>query len=371
MGVLVEDGVVVAVEQAGDRADVRDVAGGEHERRFPPVERRPARASSSRWRSSVPLSRREPVTPVPYLLVARCAASITSRVVREAQVVVRAEVDVLVALDREPGPRGALDRLVVRPVAGRLGQSVVGEAREGLEPIVGRSSSGASRPLARPRCRSHAPHPHGPRGSQRPASDRSAARDARPNVRVYGAPRPSRGTLGIGQAGSGTGSGRPAATGSSRICLHALEGVAGHQAVLERSSKVQRSAIVRRRSGPLVGEPGSVVGRPMHAEDPDACRTRRGGGSTASMPEARRGWRRSAERRAGRSSMNDRGNSPNASAKRPTAITSRPAEPGQLHDEADLLVGGGEAGAEAVLVELAVPCRRPCRRTTRRGRSGA
>ena len=35
-----------------------------------------------------------------------------------------------------------------------------------------------------------------------------------------------------------------------------------------RSSKVQRSDIVRRRSGPLVGEPGSEVGRPSTPKTP-------------------------------------------------------------------------------------------------------
>ena len=38
VGVFVEDDVVVAVQEAADRADVRHVAGGEDERRLPAVE---------------------------------------------------------------------------------------------------------------------------------------------------------------------------------------------------------------------------------------------------------------------------------------------------------------------------------------------
>ena len=158
MRVLVEDDVVVAVEEAADRADVRHVAGGEDERRLPPVERgelvlelavqvegavqQPGAGDTGAVLAGGPLRRLDDVG-----------------VVREAQVVVRPEVDVLVALDHEPGPRGALDGLVVGPVARRLGQSVVGEARECLEPpleeahpaLTPPGSSLGSLPPARPR----------------------------------------------------------------------------------------------------------------------------------------------------------------------------------------------------------------------------
>ena len=135
VGVLVEHGEVVAPDEAGDRADVRHVAGGEHERSLVAVEL-----------SQLCLQRAVEVEgavqqPGPRDPSAVLAGGFLGRldhlgVIREAEVVVRPEVDVLVALDPEAGRRSAFDRLVVGPVAGGLGQAVVVEARERLEAVA-------------------------------------------------------------------------------------------------------------------------------------------------------------------------------------------------------------------------------------------
>ena len=125
----------MAAEQSGDGAHVGDVAGGEHQRRLVSVELRQLRfqrpveveGAVEQTRTSDPGA----------VLAGRDLGRFDHlRVVREAEVVVRPEVDVLGALDTKSRRGSAFDRLVVGPVASGLGQAVVVEARERLESVA-------------------------------------------------------------------------------------------------------------------------------------------------------------------------------------------------------------------------------------------
>ena len=207
-------------------------------------------------------------------------------VVREAQVVVRPEVDVLVALDREPGPRRALDRLVVRPVARRLGQSVVGEARECLEPPLEEAH-----PALTP--------PGSSLGSLPPAHLGPDIRQSLPvGTGVYGEPHEPRRTS-ARRAGRSVGGQMPDA---DRVLQELLARAAG------RTRRPGRPRSARRRSS---GAPSCGAGRGRSwgsrarrwagraRRRRRSCRTRRGGASPR-PGRCSRGWRRRRWRRAGR-----------------------------------------------------------------------
>ena len=199
VGVLVEDDVVVAVEQAADGADVGHVAGGEHQRGFPLVELGQLGLERA---VEVEGAVEEPGAGDPGAVPpgGRLGGFDHLGVVREAQVVVGAEVDVVVALDGEPGHRGALDRLVVRPVARFLGEPVVGQAGIRLEAVAKKLTRDSPQPFSRP-----------------PASGQRTGR--------VGSLRGTRALRGIPSAGAARLAcrvRRPHPRGSSRICLHRL-----------------------------------------------------------------------------------------------------------------------------------------------------
>ncbi len=203
VGVLVEDDEVVAVEQAADGADVGDVAGGEHQRGFPLVELGQLGLEGAvEVEGAVEEAGAGDPGAVPT--GGRLGGFDHLRVVREAQVVVGAEVDVVVALDGEPGLRGALDRLVVRPVARFLGQPVVGQPGVRLEAVAKEA------------------HPRLTPTSPRPPASGPAYRSGRESTGNARAPWDCPFREGWGRVQASEGSGRPIPRGSSRICLQRL-----------------------------------------------------------------------------------------------------------------------------------------------------
>ena len=135
VGVLVEHRVVLAPEEAGDGADVGDVAGGEHERGFTAVEvgqlvlelavEVEGAVEQAGARDPGAVLRSGALGGLDHL-----------RVVREAEVVVGAEVDVVAALDGEAGRGRTLHRLVIGPVPELLGEVVLLQAGIRLEALL-------------------------------------------------------------------------------------------------------------------------------------------------------------------------------------------------------------------------------------------
>ena len=177
VGVLVEDRVVLAPEQAGDRAHVGDVAGGEHERGLTAVEvgelllelavevEGAVEEAGAGDAGAVLLG--GPLRRLDHL-----------RVVGEAEVVVGAEVDVVGALDGEAGRGRALHRLVIGPVSELLREVVLLQAGIRIEAILEKAHPHLTAPRT-PRIPSSANIPD-------PAADRRHPASVPAGTGVYG-----------------------------------------------------------------------------------------------------------------------------------------------------------------------------------------
>ena len=241
VGLLVDHRVVVTAEEAGDAAHVRDVAGREDQRGLATVEVRQLglELTVQRERAVEQPGARDPGAEAGGRGL---GGGDDVGVVREAQVVVGAEVDELAALDREPGRRRALDascstastRAPVPAGTGSMRPNVSSRSEKKL-------MTDASLRRAAP---SNGSRPGNPSSSL--GGDRVDGDGARP--------RPSSAT---------------AALGVLDDLLELLQPEPGRRArprcARRRSSRPASCGAGRARSS---GEPGSASGRPSAAKTP-------------------------------------------------------------------------------------------------------